>query len=80
MYCKINELLHLMDCPDGLIDLSQFLKTKYEEKILIYIYIMDIINTFKHNDTISHGYVSLDTAEGPCVGHWIWECAFFCHI
>jgi len=33
-----------------------------------------IINT---HPNASCTYVSLDTAEGDCVGHWIWECALF---
>lgn len=40
---------------------------------------MDRINTFSNNNTTYplHVYVSLDTTESSCVGHWIWECALF---
>jgi hypothetical protein len=36
-------------------------------------YIIDNCPTNKQ----SFIYISLDTAEGDCVGHWIWECALF---
>jgi len=39
--------------------------------------VIDIVNTFTNNNNIQHVYVSLDTAEGSCVGHWLWECALF---
>jgi hypothetical protein len=39
--------------------------------------VIDTVNTFTNNNTIQHVYVSLDTAEGSCVGHWLWECALF---
>lgn len=39
--------------------------------------VIDTINTFTNNNTITHAYVSLDTAEGSCVGHWIYESAIF---
>ena len=35
-----------------------------------------IINNCPTN-TPSFVYISLDTTEGECVGHWMWECALF---
>lgn len=39
--------------------------------------VIDTLNTFTNNNTASHAYMSLDTAEGSCVGHWTWECVLF---
>jgi hypothetical protein len=42
--------------------------------------VFDTIDTFTYFTNIStptYVYVSLDTADGLCVGHWLWECALF---
>lgn len=38
---------------------------------------MDVLRTCANNEEVSFAYVSLDTTEGSCVGHWIWECSLF---
>lgn len=36
-----------------------------------------IINNCPTNIPPAFVYISLDTTEGECVGHWMWECALF---
>jgi len=36
-----------------------------------------VLNTMPSNKETQFAYISLDCNEGMCVGHWIWECAFF---
>ena len=36
-----------------------------------------IINNCPTNIPPPFVYISLDTSEGECVGHWMWECALF---
>ena len=43
---------------------------------IIYMEHFYVINNYTHS-VPSFVYISLDTAEGECVGHWMWECALF---